>query len=103
MRKKVRDSTMGARDSLVVSTSCSLAASDPAVSPQAPGLPSSCSASSSGRSSLSDVDHCDHLGTVTEAKARAGEPHSPMRSGISPQTQASMDNVFRWDKEGCVY
>ena len=87
MRKKVRDSTaMAPRDSLVVST----AVAEPAVGP---GLPSSCSASSSGRSSLSDADH-DHLGTVTAAKA-AGEPHSPLRSGISPQTQASMDNVFR--------
>ena len=89
MRRKVRDSTVVTRDSLVVT------AADPAVGP---GLPSSCSASSSGRSSLSDADH-DHLGTVTAAKA--GEPHSPLRSGISPQTQASMDNVFRWD-EGVV-
>jgi hypothetical protein len=89
-----------ARDSLVVSTSISL---DPAAAAGPPqvGLPSSCSASSSGRSSLSDADHTDHLGTVTEAKA-AGEPHSPMRCGISPQTQASMDNVFRWDEGGCM-
>ena len=85
MRKKVRNSTASAvaKESLVV------AAADPSAVPS-----SSCSASSSGRSSLSDADH-DHLSTVP---VRGGEPHSPLRSGISPQTQASMDNVFRWAK-----
>ena len=55
---------------------------------------SSCSssASASERSSLSsDIDH-EH---VSGALSKGGEPHSPLRSGISPQTQASMDNVFR--------
>lgn len=57
---------------------------------------SSCS-SSDRSSSLSDADH-DHGGNSVAGKG-LGEPHSPLRSGISPQTQASMDNVFRWGEE----
>lgn len=55
---------------------------------------SSCSSSASERSSLSeaDADH-DHVSAASGRGDR--ETHSPLRSSISPQTQASMDNVFR--------
>ena len=77
MRRKVRDSVTP-------------------VEPLTSAAASSCSSSASERSSLSsDVDH-DHVSSGAMKGAAGGEPHSPLRSGISPQTQASMDNVFRY-------
>lgn len=81
-RRKVRDSTVITRTA-TTAEHVAIAAS---------------SCSSSERSSLSDADH-DHVSPPAVRGATGGlgaEPTSPLRSGISPQTQASMDNVFRW-------
>ena len=68
---------------------------NPTIAADHPAAASSCSSSASERSSLSeaDADH-DHVSPGPGRGDR--ETHSPLRSGISPQTQASMENVLRY-------